>query len=1409
MKTVIRNSYTPKVGDYCETIVVDKESEDAYIFDCDGIFTPMPQPVDVEDILRRAAEYTDETVAPLEEKLDTIEEGAQVNVIETITQNGQPLTVTDKTVNVTVPTKTSDLENDGSDGTDTYVESSTLDDYYTKSETDTQIGYETDAREIADSGLQEQIDAIVASSDVVDIVGTYAALQAYDTSKLSDNDIIKVLTDETRDGATTYYRWDADTSTWSYIGAEGPFYTKAESDALFTPMTRTVNGKALTTDITLTAADVHALPDSTVIPTVNDATLTIQKNGTNVATFTANSASNQTANITVPTDTSDLTNDGDGQSPFATEDYVDTYGGKIDTIEVNGTAQPIVNKTVDITVPTKTSDLTNDGSDGTDTYVEAGDLATVATTGGYDDLTNKPTIPTVNDATLTIQKNGTNVATFTANSSTNQTANITVPTDTSDLTNGAGFITSSALSNYYTKSETYSQGEVNNLINSLSIPTKTSDLTNDSGFITLTDIPTASADDLGIIRIGTGLSIDQDGVVSVTSAGSVDWDDVTNRPTNVSYWTNDAGYITSAAIPTNVSSFTNDAGYITSAAIPTNVSAFTNDAGYLTSSSLSNYYTKSETYNQSQVNSLINSISVPTKTSDLTNDGSDGTSTYVEADDLATVATSGSYNDLSNKPTIPTIVDMTGATSSAAGAHGYVPAPAAGDNTKFLRGDGTWATGGTTYSAGTGIDITNNVISADTDVLATQTDLAGKQDTLTAGSNMEITNNVISAKVDSALSASSANPVQNSVVKAALDSKANSADLATVATSGSYNDLSDKPTIPTVNNGTLTIQKNGTNVQTFTANQSTNATANITVPTDTNDLTNGAGYITSSGTAAKANQLTTARTIALGTGATGTATSFDGSSNITIPVTDVKDAYVTWGGKAIYNNISPDDAGCVDEFGHNKMAFLPANCIQVHYSTDGGSTWVDYGLTDAQKIQLVTYGDVNCKSGKDTAATSSNVTNLKLRVRIAAAASTATGGSSLYTMWKKILINVTDPGSDCNMTFRYRTIANYKAGTETWVNSGTTYTVRGGSGWNSIPIPTSWPDRFGGNFTNQTSQPGQVEFVFSNTKLGTWGDKKISASAFRMIGVTNWSMPSDMARTGNIYSYDTSKNVAFPANVKVGGSLQKGNYTYTLPSQNGTVALTSDLPTVNDATLTIQKNGTTVNTFTANASSNKTVNIEVPTVVSELTNDAGYITNADIPTVNNATLTIQKNGTNVATFTANSSTNKTANITAADLTVTNTDPGEGSVLAANTLLGVYDIAPEDVDGSRLTDGTVTREKINWGTIRKTLYQGASESTAVSTVTLSSAPSGFDKLEIWIANSDGDRFIVTIAPNATRFSATAVGGLSGTIYFHATIWTISGSTITWGRSYMKTGTSANWTSGTNQDLWIYKVVGIKY
>lgn len=94
-------------------------------------------------------------------------------------------------------------------------------------------------------------------------------------------------------------------------------------------------------------------------------------------------------------------------------------------------------------------------------------LATVATSGSYNDLSNKPTIPTVNNATLTIQKNGSTVKTFTANASSNVTANITVPTKTSDLSNDSNFVASTALSTVATS------GSYADLSNKPTIPTIT------------------------------------------------------------------------------------------------------------------------------------------------------------------------------------------------------------------------------------------------------------------------------------------------------------------------------------------------------------------------------------------------------------------------------------------------------------------------------------------------------------------------------------------------------------------------------------------------------------------------------------------------------------------------------------------------------------------------------------------------------------------------------------------------------------------------------------------------------------------------------------------------------------------------------------------------------------------------
>lgn len=118
-----------------------------------------------------------------------------------------------------------------------------------------------------------------------------------------------------------------------------------------------------------------------------------------------------------------------------------------------------------------------------------------------------------------------------------------------------------------------------------------------------------------------------------------------------------------------------------------------------------------------------------------------------------------------------------------------------------------------------------------------------------------------------------------STVTTALGAKADSADLATVATSGSYTDLTDKPTI---NDSTITIQKNGSTVDTFTTNGSAK-TINIPVPTKTSDLTNDSNFVDTSNSAV-ASGITASR-----------VTSYDGH----IADTDI---HVTSANKTKWNN---------------------------------------------------------------------------------------------------------------------------------------------------------------------------------------------------------------------------------------------------------------------------------------------------------------------------------------------------------------------------------------------------------------------------------------------------------------------------------------------------------------------------
>lgn len=206
-----------------------------------------------------------------------------------------------------------------------------------------------------------------------------------------------------------------------------------------------VNGK--TGVVILSAADVGALPNTTVIP---DKTSQL----TNDSGFITNSALSDYAKKTeIPTKTSELTND----SGYITNTALEPYA-----------------KTVDI--PTKTSQLNNDSG-----YITANDIPVKSVDGATGDVvTNsvKTTAQTLTDVQKQQARNNIGAGTSSFDGDYNSLTNKpTIPTKTSQLTNDSGFITDAALTGYAKTTD---------------IPTKTSQLENDSHYITAGEAPVTS-----------------------------------------------------------------------------------------------------------------------------------------------------------------------------------------------------------------------------------------------------------------------------------------------------------------------------------------------------------------------------------------------------------------------------------------------------------------------------------------------------------------------------------------------------------------------------------------------------------------------------------------------------------------------------------------------------------------------------------------------------------------------------------------------------------------------------------------------------------------------------------------------------------------------------------------------------
>lgn len=207
-------------------------------------------------------------------------------------------------------------------------------------------------------------------------------------------------------------------------------------------------------------------------------------------------------------------------------------------------------------------------------------------------------------------------------------------------------------------------------------------------------------------------------------------------------------------------------------------------------------------------------------------------SDYTKSADLSSVATSGSYNDLKDKPSIPAAYELPVASATALGG----------------------------VKVGSGLSITNGVLSATGGGTADSVDWSKIQNkpnfanVATSGDYNDLSNKPTIPSVEGLASEAYVNEKVAAIVipevptkvselendkgylteHQSLEGYAKTADLAQVAKTGSYNDLIDKPTIPST-----------TGLATETYVDDKIAEIDIpTVPTKVSAFTNDAGYLT-------------------------------------------------------------------------------------------------------------------------------------------------------------------------------------------------------------------------------------------------------------------------------------------------------------------------------------------------------------------------------------------------------------------------------------------------------------------------------------------------------------------------------------------------------------------------------------
>lgn len=191
-------------------------------------------------------------------------------------------------------------------------------------------------------------------------------------------------------------------------------------------------------------------------------------------------------------------------------------------------------------------------------------------------------------------------------------------------------------------------------------------------------------------------------------------------------------------------------------------------------------------------------------------------------------------------------------------------------------------------------------------------------------------------------------------------------------------------------------------------------------------------------------------------------------------------------------------------------AFLPASGIKVEYSNDGGATWLDYGVGDADRSRLASMRDTRIwykLGGPDASGAHGDM----LRI-------TYEPSDGRYGFVRSALVWASTMGGS-NLTCGVETSTVGAKGT--WADRDLRVEMGGWPGPNAVDLP---PLTFGGG-ENQTSNTYGWRFTFG--KKEDVPGKVQRVGSIDIYGDSVWNATNEMMRSGHLYSWDDEGNGHF------------------------------------------------------------------------------------------------------------------------------------------------------------------------------------------------------------------------------------------------------------------------------------------